>query len=443
MATDSPKNTDAIHSRRKDALSLMRAFKGGKETMKPYLAKWERESDTGYQDRQKNATLFNQTKKTIKTANGLIFRKDVTLDEEINPLFVERLDDIDDADTSLNDFAKDVEDTALWDGLALILVDVPRHDGEVVNLAQQRALGLIPYFTKYEFGQVLNRKVVDGKLTQITLQETVTEYEGQFKEKSVTQERVLFIGGGKVYRDNEVVYEWSNNLSYIPLVPIYSNKEGFFDASPRYLDLAELNLEHYNFKSQLRKTLFIASNPIPIIWSAPDDNKTVNIGVDKALVFDRVGEGNFEWREFAGTSVDKLQEEIKKIEERMLAIGISLLTEKEQTAREATINAVGETSDLASMASSLEKGLNIAYSYWCDLMGVVTTGKITVNKDFTGATLSPQEAKMYLDMYQAGTITLAQFWDEMEMREYIKPFDRDVVKSELEASNQETDLLNV
>lgn len=438
MAQDSPKNTDAIHSSRKDGLALMRALKGGKATVKPYLSKWERESTKGYEDRQKNATLFNQTKKTIKTANGLIFRKEINLDDEVSAPFLERVDDIDGADTSLNEFAKDVEDSAIWDGLSLILVDIPKHNGEVVSLAQQRALGLVPYFTKYEYGQVLNRRVIDGRLVQITLEENVTEYEGQFKEKNVKQERVLFIGGGRVYRDNKIIHEWKNNLSYIPLVPVYSNKEGFFDASPRYQDLAELNIEHYNFKSQLRKTLFIASNPIPLIWSAPDE-KTVTIGVDNAIVFDRVGEGDFQWREFTGKSVDKLQEEIKKIEERMLAIGISLLTEKEQTAREATITAVGETSDLAGIATSLEKGLNMAYAYWCDLMGVVTTGKITVNKDFTGATLSPQEAKMYLEMYQAGTITLSQFWDEMEMREYLKEFDRDVVTAELEARNQETD----
>lgn len=439
--SDSPKYTDAIHGNRKDALALMRALKGGKETMKPHLAKWERESDKGYLDRQKNATLFNQTKKTIKTANGLIFRKDISVDEEINPLFLEKMDDIDDADTNLNEFSKDLSESALWDGLSLILVDLPQYKGEVANLAQQRALGLVPYFTKYDYSQVLNRRIENGKLVQITLAETVTEYKGAFQEETVQQERVLYIGGGKIYRDNVVVHEWKNSLSYIPIVPIYTNKESFFDATPRYLDLAELNVEHYNFKSQLKKTLFIASNPIPLVWGLPENAKTVTVGVDNAITFDRMDEGDFQWREFSGKSVDKLQEEIKKIEERMLTIGISLLTEKEQTAREATITAVGETSDLASIASSLEKGLNIAYSYWCDLMGVVTTGKITVNKDFTGATLSPDEARMYLEMYQAGTITLSQFWDEMEMREYIKPFDRDEVKAELEAQNQDTDLL--
>lgn len=439
--SNSPKFTDSLHGARKDALAIMGAFKGGRKTVSPLLSKWEREDDKAYALRQKNATLFNQTKKTIKTANGMIFRKDINLDDEINPLFLEKINDIDDADTSLNELAKDIEESAKWDGLSLILVDTPRYDGEVVSLQQQRALGLVPYFTKYEYAQVLNRRVKDGKLVQITLEELVTDHRGEFGEESVTQERVLFIGGGKIYRDNVVVHEWTNNLSYIPLVPVYTNKTGFFDATPKYLDLAELNLKHYNFQSQLDKSLFIATNPIPVISGDIDENTTVNIGVDRAIKFDREGEGSFKWVEFTGSSIAPLREEIKDIEARMLTIGISLLTEKEQTATEAKISAVGETSDLASIASSLERGLNTAYSYWCDMMGVVPTGKISVNKDFTGAQLSPAEAKVYLDMYNAGTITLEQFWDEMEMREYIKEFDRDEAKAQLEANNQDTDLL--
>ncbi len=439
--SNSPKFEDNLYNARKDGLALMGAFKGGRKTVAPLLTKWERESNEGYIARQKTATLFNQTKKTIFTANGMIFRKDISLSDDMNKAFLAKANDIDDADTSLNDFAKDIGETGQTDGLSLILIDAPKYDGDVITLQQQKALGLIPYFIKYEYSQVKNRRVENGKLVQITLEERVTDYTGEFGEESVVQERVLYIGGGKIYRKEKVIHEWTNNLPYIPIVPFYSNKTGFFDATPKYLDLAELNLKHFNFQSQLDKTLFIASNPIPLMYGNFDKESDVNVGVDKALVFDRKEEGGFEWVEFKGTSVDKLQEEIKNIEARMLAIGISILTDKQQTAKEATITSVGETSDLASVASSLERALNIAYSYWCDMMGVVTTGEITVNKDFTGATLSPAEAKIYLDMYQAGTITLNQFWDEMEMREYIKEFDREVVTAELEAKSQDVNLL--
>ena len=439
---DSPKFTDSTHSARKADLATMYAFKGGKKTVAPLLNKWERETDKGYLARRNVCTLFNQTRKTIKTANGMIFRKDVTF-TDVDKDFEKRLDNIDGSDTSLNDFAKDVNDASLWDGISYILVDTPSAKGqEIKTLKQQYDAGIIPYFTKITASQILNRRIEDGKLTQITIQENVTKYVGDFKEESVTQERVLYIGWGALFQDDELIDMWETGLDYIPIVPVYTNKQGFFDASPRYLDLAELNLKHFNYQSQLDKTLFIASNPIPVIFGeiAKEEGKEVSVGVDQAMAFGNKTEGGFEWVEFAGTSVEKLQEEIAKIENRMLSIGISILTDKEQTATEVAINSAGETSDLASIASSLEKSLNIAYSYWCDMMKKTAIGEITVNKDFTGSALTPAEAKMYLDMYNSGTITLTQFWDEMEKREYLKIDDRDLTKAELEAGNQDTDL---
>jgi len=436
--SDTPKFTDSLHEERKDDLAVMHAFKGGKKRVKKLLHKWERETDAGYLARQNVCTLYNQTRKTIKTANGMIFRKSLSF-KDLNKDFEEKSSNIDGSDTSLNDFAKDVNEASLWDGISYILVDTPSNNGqEIVTLQQQLSAGIIPYFTKVTNAQILNRRIENNKLTQITIQENVKKYTGEFKEEIVTQERVLYIGGGALFQDDELIDIWENKLDYIPLVPVYSNKLGYFDASPRYLDLAELNLKHFNYQSQLDKTLFIASNPIPKVWG--NAGKELTIGVDQAMSWDNKEDGDFEWCEFQGTSVEKLQEEISKTEARMLAIGISLLTDKEQTATEVAINSAGETSDLASMASSLETSLNTAYGYWCEMMGKTNTGTIGVNKDFTGIALSPQDAKMYLDMYNSGTISLSQFWDEMEGKEYLKPFDRDVVKSEIEAENQNTDL---
>lgn len=440
---NSPKFTDAVHRARAEDLALMDDFRHGKKKIKLRLTRWELETDKGYKARQEVCTLYNQTRKAIKTANGMVFRKDITLSEDIDKDFLKKAKDIDDLDTHLNDFARDTNDSAINDGLAYILLDTPKNETgkEIITLRQQLDAGLVPYFVKIKHSQVLNRRIRGNKLHQITIQESVSVEDGAFGEKQVTQEKVLYIGGGKVYQDDKVVYEWKNNLKYIPIVPVYTNKVGFLDATPLFLDLAELNIKHFNYQSQLDKTLFVASNPVPLFWGEkPNKDGKVVIGVDHAFHWERKEEGGFEWAEFEGKSVDKLQEEIKNIEGRMLAIGLSILTEKEQTATEAGISHAKETSDLPSIASSLEKALNVAYGMWCDMMGKTPKGTITVNKDFKGVALSPAEAKLFLDMYNSGTITLEQFWDEMESREYLKEFDRDIAKAEIEAKNQNTDL---
>lgn len=437
---NSPKFQDAIYRTRIADLVLMEAFRQGKKKVANYLEKWEMETDKGFLARRKVCTLFNQTRKTIKTANGMIFRKDVTISEDINKKFLKKVDDIDDQDTHLNDFAKDLGDASINDGIAYILIDVPKNETgkQITTFQQQLDAGLIPYFVKVKNSQVINRRIVNNKLMQITIQENVTEFDGSFGEKEVTQEKVLYPGGGKIYVKNEVKYEWTNSLTYIPIVPVYTNRVGYLDASPLFLDLAELNIKHFNYQSQLDKTLFVASNPVPLFWGdVPKKDGKVVIGVDHALHWENKEEGGFEWAEFEGKSVDKLQEEIKNIEARMLSIGLSVLIDKEQTATEAGISNAKETSDLASISSGLSKALTKAYSIWCDMMKQTPTGSITVNKDFKGVALTAQEAKMYLDMYNAGTITLTQFWDEMEAREYLNPFDREEAKAELEAKNQD------
>jgi len=436
--SNSPKFQDSYYSDRAENLALMQAFKDGRKAVGQLLHKWERETSAGYKSRQDTSTLFNQTKKTIKTANGMIFRKEISYDS-LNKAFEARMNNIDGADTNLNEFAKDLSEGSLWDGLSYILVDTPQNDEEIVNLQQQIAKGIVPYFTKIKNSQLSNRRVINNKLTQVTILETVMEYEGDFGEKEIEQERVLTIGGGKIYREDEVVYEWANSLNFIPLVPVYTNKIGFMDATPRYLDLVELNLKHFNYQSQLDKTLFIAANPIPKIWGKSETN-TLTIGVDQAMQWANKEDGDFEWGEFEGTSVDKLQEEIKNIEARMFSIGISLLTEKEQTATEAAIVAAGENSDLSAISSSISASLNTAYQYWCEMMNQSPTGEIKVNKDFTGITLSPAEAKIYLDMYNSGALTLEQLWIELQDREYISEFDVDVAKADLEAKNQDVEL---
>jgi hypothetical protein len=437
---NSPSFEDKIYKKRLAQWSKVNAFRDGIGSVVKLLNKWERESVDGYKARQNVATLFNATKKTILTANGLLFRKEIAWTDDLNAQFLEKaLSNIDNCDSDLNEFAKDVTASALWYGISFILVDLPKSDIVPETRQQQIDLGLVPYFTKVEVPQIVNRRIEGNKLVQITIRETVTEPDGEFGEKDIEQYRVLNIGSGRIFRDNVVVHEWVTGLDYIPLIPIYSNKEGYLDASPKFMDLIDLNLKHFNFQSQLDKTLFIASNPVPKIWgSLKGDEDSMTIGVDQALVFARKDEGDFEWTEFKGTSVDKLQDEINNTEKRMAVIGLSMLTQREglKTATEKVIESTSENSDLVSVASSIEAGLNTAYIYWCDIMKTPITGEISANKDFNGVAMTPDQAKTYLEMYNSGTLTLDQLWDELQKQEFIGKFDREVAKANLEAKNQ-------
>ena len=406
------------------------------------LIKWERETDDGYKSRQANSVLYNVVEKTINTAKGMLFRKPLNWSDDLNTLFVQiASEDVDRNSTSLSEFAKDATVNALWDGISFILVDFPKiENGEaIVSFQQQLDSKLTPYFSHVKQSQILNRRMSGDRLTQITIDENIIEEDGEFGEKTVNQQRVLFIGGGKIYRENEVYYQWKNNLDYIPIIPVYINKTGFLQGTPKFLPLARLNLKHYNFSSQLDKSLFVAANPIPVIHGRVNEEQDgkVTIGVDTALNFADKDSGGFEWVEFAGTSIDKLQEEIKNVENRMSSSGLAFLTSdnKDRTATEAAIVSTSETSDLSAIATSIQWAINQAYRVWCEMMNQQPTGEITGNRDFVGA-LSAEQAKVYLQMQKDGQITLDQLWTELERREFIQEFDRELAKAEIEAKNQ-------
>lgn len=438
--SNSPKFLDSVHIKNSKNLEVINSFRNNE--VEKLLTKWERETTDGYESRQKNSVLYNVIEKTINTAKGMLFRKPLNWSDDLNKLFIEiASENVDRNDTSLSEFAKEATVNSLWDGISFILVDFPKVENseEVVSFQQQLETNLTPYFCHIKQSQILNRRVDGQKLVQITIDENIIEEDGIFGEKSINQQRVLFIGGGKIYREEVMVYEWTNNLDYIPLVPVYSNKIGFLQGSPKFLPLAKLNLKHYNFLSQLDKSLFVAANPIPVIHGTPnkEEGGAITIGVDTAINFTDKDSGGFEWIEFAGTSIDKLQEEIKNIEIRMSASGLSFLTSdnKDRTATEAAIVSTSETSDMSAIASSIQWAINQAYKIWCEMMAQQPSGEITGNRDFVGA-LSAEQAKVYLQMQKDNQITLDQLWTELERREFIQEFNRDEAKAELEAKNQ-------
>ena len=438
--SDSPKYMDSLHQKNSKNLATMNAFRDN--DVSKLLTKWERETEDGYESRQKTSVLYNVVEKTINTAKGMLFRKPLNWSDDLNKLFIEiASEDIDRNSTSLSEFAKEATVNALWEGISFILVDFPKvEDGDgIVSFQQQLDANITPYFSHIKQSQILNRRVDGQKLVQITIDEYIVEEEGLFGEKSINQQRVLYIGGGAIYREGEIHYQWTNNLDYIPLVPVYTNKIGFLQGVPKFLPLAKLNLKHYNFSSQLDKSLFVSANPIPVIHGRvnEDQDGAVTIGVDTALNFADKDSGGFEWVEFAGTSIDKLQEELKNVENRMSSSGLSFLTSsnKEKTATEAAIVSTSETSDMSAVASAVQWAINQAYKIWCEMMNQQPSGEITCNRDFVGA-LTAEQAKVYLQMQKDNQITLDQLWTELERREFIQEFDRDIAKAELEAKNQ-------
>ena len=446
---NSPAYKDAYYQKMEPAFRKMTAFREGVSKMldEGYLVKAERETDHSYNLRKKMAALFNATAKTVNSAVGMIFRQPVTtanLSKKFN------IEDVDNYDSSLNEFARNVCESSIWYGISYIMVDAPTfdEDGNPVNGDDS-----MPYFVMVEPFDVISRRYsrINGQtvLSQVVIREKVIEYEGDFGEKEVTQYRVLRIGGGFVMReeskDKYAIVEgsqWHNDLDYIPFVPVYSRRTGYMEGKPTYEDLADLNIIHFNTHSQMYKSLYIAGVPVPVFRGKPasavqNQNGEVIISADNAIVFTDP-ESDFHYEEFSGSSISKMQEELDKIETRMAIMGLSILTKRDggsgTTATEAAIIATKENSDLMSIANSLEWSLKKAYEYWCDMAGIKPEKDVTieVNKNFVKEMLDVGQANLIIGLYEKGLISIDELWTHLEKGGILNLTDREKMADELD-----------
>lgn len=448
---NSPAYTNDAYKRQSKALEIVSDVYDGTDALVAkgtiYLPQEERESMKAYDIRLQRATFYNAYKRTIAGLVGMVFRKNPVLSAGVVREIKFQTENIDLQGNHLDVFSKQLFEKAVNHGHALILVDMPPRLSQGATLADERAAGRRPYWQIYEKGQVVNfqTETVNGKvqLIQVTLKEIARETDGRFGEKRLTRYRVLMPGKWEIWEQRGsdqqpiLVKDGETNLSDIPLVPIYAAKRGILESKPPLLDLAYQNLRHYRLTSDLDRILHKASVPILYFVNRDTGKKAETISPDAAI--DVSENGSVGWAEITGTSIDKAQEEIKNVEGRMAALGLSVIAEQPKSARTATETVVdyeAETSELASMARSLQDGLEIALDYHAQFLGAKpgNGGEITVNKDFTQLTLDAQTLGFYSNMVAANQLSLETLWSVLQRAEKLPDdFDVEVEKERLSA----------
>ena len=134
--------------------------------------------------------------------------------------------------------------------------------------------------------------------------------DGQFGEKVFDQVRVIEPGSYRVFRKKEQIEEMydvsdgssagsfeagsadkdykqvefgSFSLGEIPLVTIYSGKTDNLVSKPPLLDIAYLNLAHFQRQADLIHSLHVASQPMLVMEGYDDQTKDLAISVNYAM----------------------------------------------------------------------------------------------------------------------------------------------------------------
>lgn len=430
-------------------LAVVRALMGGTAAMRKagaaLLPKWPNEDPEAYKTRLSVSTLFPAYSRTVMTLASKPFSKPVTYGEDVPTDVREWLEsDADLQGRNLDAFAACVTEEALAYGLSGILVDYPRvQPGANATQAQERQAGLRPYLVHIHPWNILGWRSqrINGSqmLVQLRLMEVSVEPDGEFGEKEVQRIRVLEPGKVSIYAKNETTQKWelsetwATTIDFIPFVPVYGGRVDFMVGSPPMLEMAHLNVKHWQSQSDQDNILHVSRVPILYVAGVDDDAFSMTVGASAAVKLPMGASAGF--IEHSGsalgagrTSLEDLKEEMRQAGAELLVLQPGAIT----ATQVASENAVGMCA-LQRIVESVEDSLGLCLDYMVRWVRAGDDGgSVTLFKDFGAATLAEASAQLLLDMRRGGELSKATLLSEVKRRGILSA-DVDVEK-ELEAA---------
>jgi hypothetical protein len=367
-----------------------------------YLPRHEEETDERYEERRKTAVLFNFVEDTLKTLSAKPFSQPVQIGEDVPAVIKDKLlMDVDLQGNNLNVFAKDWFKVGMAKALAHVLIDFPKtqqkENGQPRTLDDDRKEGLRPYWSLIQPERLIfaRAEVINGVevLQHVRILETYVEQKG-FVEVEKTRIRVLEPGWVYLYvpekRAGKMVWvledQWPTGLLVVPLVTFYAHRTGFMQGKPPLLDLAHLNVTHWQSAADQRHILTVARFPILACSGASkDDSDPVIIGSNKVL-YNPDPQGKFYYVEHAGQAIQSGRDDLKDIEARAATYGSEFLRDKPggETATARALDSAESSSDLSAMAGMFEDAVAQALDLTAQWMKLAETGgTVALIKDYS------------------------------------------------------------
>ena len=404
-----------------------------------YLPQEPREDDDAYQTRVDRSVLSPYTSRLIETAAGAILRKPIHI--EGDPYWLELAENIDGLGSNINEYARRALVSSLTYGHSAILVDYPAAT-EALNLAEERAMGRRPYFVHVDAPQIWGWRKESGtnRLLQVRIHDYDVRPMNEFGEEQVEEMRVIYPGRYDLYTLGQELVEFTATGDYsleeIPLVPIYSNRRGLLVSQPPLLDIANLNITHYQRQADLIHALHIAAMPTLVLEGWDDTTGSATMGVNYAIAMQPGNKAYYVQAD--ATSFDAQMQELQSLEAQMSTLGVTKLFGQKFVAESAEAKRIDQAqsnSVLSIISQELESALNQAFSFAAQYVGMEPP-EITIDRDFDYYRLIGQDVSVLAQLNQMGKITDAMLLEILRRGEILP--DNVKIEDELEAISMET-----
>ena len=423
------------------AWEIMKAVTYGTEYLRDnseaFLPLEPREDYDAYLSRVNRSVFSPYTQRLVRAATGLILRKPITVigDPYWTDVFVK---DVDGCGSDLDEYARRLLICALTYGHSNTLVDFPAPTG-ARSLAEERNQNRRPYWIEVDpaniYGWRLDREVNYGKLIQVRIAEQAVVPEGDFGEKVFDQIRVIEPGQYKIFRkkettkdmytqdesfagnfdspanekDYELVESGEFSLGEIPLVTVYAGKTDTMTSKPPLLDIAYLNLAHFQRQADLIHSLHVASQPLLVMEGWDDQTKDMAISVNYAMA---TQPGNkVYYVEPAASAFEAQAAEIQELQLQMATLGISTLSQQKFVAESADARRLDrvDTNSMLSMVSlDLEQKVQKAFNLSADYLGLEPP-EVKISRDFDIDRLIGQDITALTSLFDQQIIDREEF----------------------------------
>jgi len=400
-----------------------------------YLPQEPREDEDAYQTRVDRSVLSPYTSRLIETAAGAILRKPIHI--EGDQYWLDLAQNIDGLGSNINEYARRALVSSLTYGHSAILVDYPAA-AAVLNLAEERALGRRPYFVHIDAPQIWGwrKEPVTNRLLQVRIHDYDVRPLNDFGEEQVEEMRVIYPGRYDLYTLGQDVVEFTSSGGYslteIPLVPIYSNRRGLLISQPPLLDIANLNITHYQRQADLIHALHIAAMPTLVLEGWDDTTGSATMGVNYAIAMQPGNKAYYVQAD--ATSFDAQMAELESLASQMSTLGVTKLFGQKFVAESAEAKRIDQAqsnSVLSIISQELESALNQAFAFAAEYVGMEPP-EITIDRDFDYYRLIGQDVAVLSQLNEAGKISDAMLLEILRRGEVLP--DNINIEDELEAS---------
>lgn len=420
------------------------------------LPQFPAEADEVYAERLANATSDGDYRDVLDGLVGMVFRKPVTVGENVPAQVRTLLENVDLAGTGLHVFNQRAFRKGVHYGAAYIVVDMQRRpaelDGARIDQATAEQLNLRPYWVLYGADQVQTEPryvVIRGAKTlqQIVFRSVLTMPDGVFGQTEVTYYRVwrlpvVELPDGQMAEAGTVEWElWEEReqsefagltgqrekdivlidsgvteLREIPVAPFIANPN-FDDPllcdGATLEDLLELCIKDYNKQSDFEKSLHYCQ-AIPYTVGLKDDGAVTKRPWGAGVQFDLEVGGTMGFAEPTGNAFPTWEKYLLNLKERIRQKGLEMVLEGgavNTTATEQVLRARKRASRLAMLSEAYHDCLERALQFtamWLGL-GEDVGGEITMGLSADELTLTSQDVTAYSAAVQAGNLSRLTF----------------------------------